>query len=60
MVKLLRSRPGCKRTSTELPVLDFACTAARKRAKNEKRIVPRDNNMISLVSDPGSVKCKRG
>jgi hypothetical protein len=59
MVKLSRFKLGCRTTSTELPVLDFACTA-HKRLTNEKKIVPRDNIMVvyagSLVSDPGRVR----
>jgi len=45
MVKLSRFRLGWRTTRTELPVLDFACTA-HKRLTNEKKIAPRDSSMV--------------
>jgi len=45
MVKLSRFRLGWSTTRTELPVLDFACTA-QKRLTSEKKIAPRDSNMV--------------
>jgi hypothetical protein len=51
MVKLWRFRLGWSTTRTELPVLDFACTA-QKRLTNEKKIVPRDNIMV-VYAVPG-------
>jgi hypothetical protein len=51
MVKLSRFRLGCSTTSTELPVLDFACTA-HNRLTNESRIAPRDDNMVVYAGFP--------
>ena len=51
MVKLSRFRLGWRTTRTELPVLDFACTA-HKRLTNEKKIAPRDSSMV-VYAIPG-------
>jgi hypothetical protein len=45
IVKLSRLRLGWSKTSTELPVLDFACTVM-KRLKREKKIEPRDSSIL--------------
>ena len=48
MVKLSRVRLGWSTTRTELPTLDFACTA-HKRLTSEKKIAPRDEIMVVYV-----------
>lgn len=52
MVKLLRDKAGSSKTSTELPVLDLACTAERIENR-ERQSAPRDGNILSVcvVSD---------
>jgi len=45
MAKSSRFNSGWSKTSTELPVLDFAHTAL-KRLKREKKIAPRDDSIL--------------
>ena len=49
MVKLSRDKLGSSKTSTELPVLDFARTTER-RLKRERQIAPRDGNILCMLS----------
>ena len=56
MVKLSRDKAGSSKTSTELPVLDLACTAERIENR-ERQSAPRDGNILSVcvVSEKVSV-----
>jgi len=45
MAKSSRFNSGWSKTSTEVPVLDFAHTAL-KRLKREKKIAPRDGSIL--------------
>lgn len=46
MVKLSRFKSGWSKTSTELLVLDFACTATLKRLKSENNTAPIDGSIV--------------
>jgi hypothetical protein len=49
VVKLSRDKAGSSTTSTELPVLDLACTAER-RLNRERPSAPRDSNILCMWS----------